>query len=72
MNTDFDKLERRMPFSLEAEQSLLGSILIKPACLDELVAVIKADDFYLPEHSQIITAMQSMSSIVSPAVSSAS
>lgn len=60
MNTDFDKLERRMPFSLEAEQSLLGSILIKPACLDELVAVIKADDFYLPEHSQIFTAMQSM------------
>ncbi|MBE6617489.1 MAG: replicative DNA helicase [Ruminococcaceae bacterium] len=60
MNTDFDKLERRMPFSLEAEQSLLGSILIKPACLDDLVAVIKADDFYLPEHSQIFTAMQSM------------
>ena len=60
MNTDFDKLERRMPFSLEAEQSLLGSILIDPSCMDNLAAVIGADDFYLPEHSEIFSAMQSM------------
>ncbi len=60
MNTDFDKLERRMPFSLEAEQSLLGSILIDPSCMDNLAAVVSADDFYLPEHSEIFSAMQSM------------
>ena len=47
-------------FSLEAEQSLLGSIMIDPSCMDRLAAVIGADDFYLPEHSQIFSAMQSM------------
>ncbi|MBR5252640.1 MAG: replicative DNA helicase [Clostridia bacterium] len=60
MNTNFDTIERRMPFSLEAEQSLLGSIMIDPSCMDRLAAVISADDFYLPEHSQIFSAMQSM------------
>lgn len=60
MNGNFDNLERRMPFSLEAEQSLLGSILINPACMDEIAGVISADDFYLTEHAEIYKAMQSM------------
>ena len=60
MNGNFDGLERRMPFSLEAEQSLLGSILINPACMDEIAGLIVSDDFYLTEHSEIYKAMQSM------------
>ena len=60
MNGNFDSLERRMPFSLEAEQSLLGSILINPACMDEIAGLIVSDDFYLTEHSEIYKAMQSM------------
>lgn len=60
MNTDFGSLERRMPFSLEAEQSLLGSILIDPSCMDEIGTIITSDDFYLPEHSEIYSAMQQM------------
>jgi len=54
------ELDRRMPFSLEAEQSLLGSILIDPACMDDIAAIITADDFYMPEHGEIYRAMQSM------------
>lgn len=54
------ELDRRMPFSLEAEQSLLGSILIDPVCMDTIASLITADDFYLPEHSGIFRAMQSM------------
>ena len=54
------ELDRRMPFSLEAEQSLLGSILIDPVCMDTIALLITADDFYLPEHSGIFRAMQSM------------
>lgn len=57
MNNDID---RRLPFSLEAEQSLLGSVLIDPACMDTIASLIKAEDFYLPEHTEIFTAMQSM------------
>jgi replicative DNA helicase len=50
--------ERQMPFSMEAEQALLGSILIDPACLDSTTA--SRSDFYLPEHAEIFTAMQKM------------
>ena len=59
MNNDILS-ERRMPFSLEAEQSLLGSILINPNCLDDIAPLLSAEDFYMPEHSEIYSAMQSM------------
>ena len=54
------ELDRRMPFSLEAEQSLLGSILIDPGCMDDVAALCTAEDFYRPEHSEIYRAMQAM------------
>ncbi len=60
MNGNFEPSERRMPFSLEAEQSLLGSILIDPATMDEIAGIITADDFYLAEHREIYKAMQAM------------
>lgn len=53
-------IDRRLPFSLEAEQSLLGSALIDPACLDDVTQTTKADDFYIPEHQQIYSAMLKM------------
>ncbi len=53
-------LDRRMPFSLEAEQSVLGSIMIDPSCMDTIATLISRDDFYLPEHAEIFSAMQSM------------
>ncbi len=55
-----DDLGRKMPFSLEAEQAVLGSILIDPACMDRLAAIISRDDFYMTEHAEIYSAMQSM------------
>jgi len=54
------ELDRRMPFSLEAEQSVLGSIMIDPSCMDTIATLISRDDFYLPEHGSIFSAMQSM------------
>ena len=54
------QLDRKMPFSLEAEQSVLGSILIDPACLDIITPIISSSDFYLEEHQRIYTAMQGM------------
>lgn len=55
-----DNLSRRVPFSLEAEQSVLGAILIKPDCMDRIIGVINSNDFYLTEHQQIFSAMQGM------------
>ena len=55
-----DILGRKLPFSLEAEQSVIGSVLINPECFDEIAEIIKSEDFYLPEHEQIFYAMQGM------------
>lgn len=54
------ELSRRMPFSLEAEQSVLGAILIDPTCMDHLAGILSAEDFMLEEHKDVFTAMQKM------------
>jgi replicative DNA helicase len=51
---------RRVPYSLEAEQSVLGSILIDPDRFNDIVDLIRADDFYLEENRQIYLAMQEL------------
>ena len=53
-------LIRRLPVSVEAEQSVLGSILIKPESFESIAGMITADDFYMEEHRAIFTAMQNM------------
>jgi replicative DNA helicase len=55
-----DEFARKLPFSMIAEQSLLGSVLIDPQSLNEVVEIITADDFYLTEHTQIFTAMREL------------
>ncbi len=57
MNED---ITRKLPFSLIAEQSLLGSILIDPNSVNKVADMISASDFYLEEHTQIYLAMQAL------------
>lgn len=59
MENEFN-FTRKMPFSMPAEQSLLGAILIDPAALNEVAGILAADDFYLNEHKQIYLAMQEL------------
>ena len=54
------ELGRRMPFSAEAEQSVLGSVLIDPECFNKLPNLINEGDFYLEEHRRIYAAMQKL------------
>lgn len=58
-NTD-SSFSRNLPFSLEAEQSVLGSILIDPNCFTEVATILKSEDFYIDEHTQIYLAMQEL------------
>ena len=51
---------RKLPFSAIAEQSLLGSILIDPQCINLVADTISSDDFYLEEHRQIYLAMHGL------------
>ena len=55
-----ENLARKLPFSLEAEQSVLGSILIDPEILGDVATLLKGEDFYLEEHREIYSAMQKL------------
>ena len=57
-NTTFDFGENvNMPFSMEAEQAVLGCILIDPSCITTVVEYLRAEFFYLPQHKAIFAAM---------------
>jgi len=53
-------LIRKLPFSMPAEQSLLGAVLIDPASINEVADLLNSEDFYLAEHKQIYLAMQEL------------
>ena len=53
-------LQRKVPFSLIAEQSLLGSVLIDPGSFSHVADLVTSTDFYLPDHQQIFSAMQEL------------
>ena len=55
-----DELIQKLPFSMLAEQSLLGSVLIDPASLNEVADLLNSEDFYLSEHKQIYLAMHEL------------
>ncbi len=51
---------RQMPVSVEAEQALLGSIIVSPDAFDKISGMITVDDFYVTEHKHIYSALLSM------------
>lgn len=52
-----DGLQRRLPFSQEAEQSVLGSVLIDPNCFSEVAEIVSAEDFYVEQHKMLFELM---------------
>lgn len=50
----------RLPYSVEAEQAVLGAVLIDPKCLSDIAVGVKPEYFYIPQHKEIYTAMSSM------------
>ena len=55
-----NELMKRLPFSMPAEQSLLGAILIDPVSITQVADMLNSEDFYLEEHKQIYLAMQGL------------
>lgn len=49
-----------LPYSAEAEQAVLGAILINSECMEKVASIIKQEYFYLPEHRLIFASMLSM------------
>lgn len=56
-----EELDKKLPFSLDAEQSVLGSILIDPNKLGDVSQIISSDDFYIDDHREIFSEMQRFS-----------
>ena len=57
---DEELMARRQPQSLEAEQAVLGSILIDSRCLTDVVGIVKPEDFYLQQNREIYETIYTM------------
>ena len=55
-----NNLIRQLPVSIEAEQALLGSIIVNPDSFDKVGGMISTEDFYLEEHKHIYAALLKM------------
>ena len=53
-------LTRQMPHSVEAEQAVLGSMLIDSRCVPEVVEELRGEDFYLRQNREIYETIYSM------------
>ena len=57
---DEELLHRQQPQSLEAEQAVLGSILIDSRCITDVVGIVKPEDFYLQQNREIYETIYTM------------
>ncbi|MCL2424882.1 MAG: replicative DNA helicase [Oscillospiraceae bacterium] len=61
-----DLLHRQIPHSIEAEQAVLGSMLIDSRCVSDIIGVLNADDFYSTTNKNIFETIFSMFSFAKP------
>lgn len=59
-NIVFDLDGGRVPYSVDAEQAVLGSLIIDPKCISDVAVMVRAEYFYLPQHKDIYSAITSM------------
>ena len=57
---DEELLVRQVPQSLEAEQSVLGAILIDSRCLADVIGILQPEDFYLQQNREIFETIYAM------------
>jgi len=50
---DDEILGRKMPHDPMAEQAVIGSMLIDPSCIPNVIARLRADDFYIDTNREI-------------------
>ena len=50
----------RLPYSVEAEQSVLGAILVDPKSISLVAAEMRPEYFYIPQHKEIYKTLSSM------------
>lgn len=58
--------EFSMPFSNEAEQSVLGAIYLDRSCIPDVLEKVKADDFYISRHRELFEAIVDLYNLGKP------
>jgi replicative DNA helicase len=53
-------LDRQPPRSLEAEKSILGSILLLPLCCDDVALIVRPEDFYDEANRKLFVHLREM------------
>ena len=51
---------KQVPQSLEAEQAVLGSILIDSRCVTDIIGILRPEDFYLQQNREIYETIYTM------------
>ena len=46
--------ERKLPSNIDAEQALIGSVLVNNDIIDEVASIINFNEFYDPVHLSLI------------------
>lgn len=54
----FNQVPIELPHNIEAEQGLLGCLLVNNACYDDAAQILSAEDFYFPAHAEIFTTIE--------------
>ena len=55
-----NNLQNKQPSNLEAEQALLGSILVNNDIIDEIASIINSSIFYDPAHIKIYEVIENL------------
>jgi replicative DNA helicase len=66
LNKPVDTTEYIPPQAIEAEQSVLGSMMLEPAALFKGVGLLDAEDFYRPAHQDVFLALCDMAKSDTP------
>lgn len=61
-----EEFSRQMPYHLEAEQSVLGAVLIDSGCLSTVLEYIRPESFYRRQHQELFSIMVAMFSAGQP------
>ena len=59
-NLLYDVEGGKLPYSVEAEQSVLGAMIVDPQCIADVATEVKSEFFYIPQHKEIYNAIITM------------
>lgn len=59
-SNSFGLLPQELPYSLEAEQSVLGALLVDSGCIPDIIKHLKTESFYRSQHREIFSIVMRM------------